>query len=598
MRFVWAVAAFVLAALMIGAGVAQRTVFQGPKSENQAIEVVGDAPYVLIDGAVLNSHDGSQTLRIQDDGSTIFAAYGRTDDVKAWLGRADYTEVGTDAGEITSTAVAAADPPADDAAALTPAGSDLWLDEFSEENVLITKMQLPADMSLLVATDGTAPAPGTFTLTWPTDTSTPWAGPLIVGGSILLAGGIVLYILGVRHARRARGPRRRGLPMPVTEPIDLTVQPDLAEDAADKGVITAAPTRRQLSRGKRAFAAVPVVAVSALLFAGCSADAWPNLAPTASPSPSESVVVPDGQGAPAVTQTQAERIITRISEQVAAADEARDATAAAERLDGTALATRATNYTLQKAIKDQAALPAIPSSPVRVLLPEALDGWPRTFLAVVESDDDTPDTIMTVTQQDAWSDYKLDYVADLVAEATLNLAPAYVGAVSIAPDSPFLVLPPDQVAAAYADILTNGDDSQYADQFDADGDTFRTQVAASRKERLDAFNKTGSETGELTFGAEAGDTTPVALATLDSGAIVAVTVNETDTVKPTNDDAVIKVDDNPIVKALAGASQSATGFTSTFADQLFFFVPAQSSNERIQLLGYSSDILNAKVAPK
>ena len=111
MRFVWAVAAFVLAALMIGAGIAQRTIFEGPKSQSQAIEVAGDAPYVLIDGSVLTSHDGSQNLRVQSDG-TIFAAYARTADMKAWLARADYTEVGVDDGAITSSSIAAADPPA------------------------------------------------------------------------------------------------------------------------------------------------------------------------------------------------------------------------------------------------------------------------------------------------------------------------------------------------------------------------------------------------------------------------------------------------------------------------------------------------------
>ena len=45
----------------------------------------------------------------------------------------------------------------------------------------------------------------------------------------------------------------------------------------------------------------------------------------------------------------------------------------------------------------------------------------------------------------------------------------------------------------------------------------------------------------------------------------------------------------------AGADQSATGFTTTFTDQVFFYVPGQGSTEKIRLLGYSSDILNAKV---
>jgi hypothetical protein len=74
-----------------------------------------------------------------------------------------------------------------------------------------------------------------------------------------------------------------------------------------------------------------------------------------------------------------------------------------------------------------------------------------------------------------------------------------------------------------------------------------------------------------------------------------VNVNEVDTVKPTNADAVIKLDTNPTVKTLAGAEQSATGFTTTFSDQLFFYVPGLGSTEKIRLLGYASEILDAKV---
>ena len=589
MRFVWAVTAFVLAALMIGAGIAQRTVFQGPKTQSQAISVTGDAPYVLIDGAVLNSHDGSQTLRVQEDG-TIFAAYGRTADLEAWLTPSDYTHITEDDGEIASEAVSAKNPPAAGSEPISPVGSDLWLDEFQQDDVLITPLQLPADMSLLVATDGVEPAPSSLSLTWPTGATTPWAGSLIVGGSILLLGGIVLYILGVRHARRSRGPRRKGLPLPVTEPIDLSVE------EADKGVISATPSRRQLGPGRRRMVVVPAVAVSALLFAGCSADAWPQFGSTPTASPSASVVVPDDQGSPVVTQAQAERILARVSEGVAAADEAKDPAAAALRLTGPALATRETAYTL-KDVPDAPVPAAVPASPVRVVLPEAYDQWPRTFFAVVETGTTTADVIMSLTQADPWSPYKLTNESELVADASLNLAPTYVGAVAIDPESPFLTLPPNEVAAAYADIITNGDASTYADLFDASSDPFRTLVAQNRAERMDAFNQTAAQTGTLTFSASAGAEEPISLATLDSGAIVAVTVNETDTVVPTNTDAVIKLDNNPLVQTLTGVTQSSTGFTTTYLDQLFFFVPSQSSSKRIQLLGYSSAILDAKVVP-
>ncbi|MGB4779223.1 glycosyl transferase [Microbacterium sp.] len=587
MRFIWAVTAFVLAALMIGAGIAQRTIFQGPKTESQSIAVTGDAPYLLIDGAVLRSHEGSQTLRVQEDG-TIFAAYGRTADLEAWLTPSDYIHITEDSGEIASDRVAATIPPAADAAPLSPVGSDLWLDEFQQDDVLITPLQLPADMSLLVATDGVNPAPSNLTLSWPIGATTPWAGPLIVGGSILLLAGIVLYILGVRHARRSRGPRRKGLPVPTTEPVDVSVEGE------DKGVISATPTRRQLARGRRPFVVIPAVAVSALLFAGCSADAWPQFGSTPTPSSTASVVVPDDQGSPVVSQAQAERILAHVADQVADADAAFDPAAAATRLAGSALAVRETDYRLKDLTR--APLTRIPGTPVRVVLPEAFDEWPRTFFAVVGTGASTADVILTLSQTDPWSPYKVTAAAELVADASLNLAPTYVGAVAIDPDSPFLVLPPGEVATAYADVLTNGDDSEYSGLFDAESDPFRTLVAENRAARMDSFNQTGAQTGTLSFAASAGEAEPVSLATLDSGAIVAVTVNETDTVAPTNTDAVIKVDNNPVVQTLTGVTQSSTGFTTTYLDQLFFFVPAQSSSERIQLLGYSSSILDAKVA--
>lgn len=602
MRFVWAVVALVLATLMIGAGIAQRTILQGPRSVSEAIEVDGSAPFILIDGAVLNGHEGSQTLRVQGEG-TVFAAYGRTTDLSAWLSRSDYVHVTVDdEGELQTELVK---PVADDAPATTtlpedavpdpapaeavsPEGSDLWLDEFHDENLLITPLQLPDDLSVLVASDGAKPAPQDVSLTWPTGIATPWAGPLIVGGGILMAVGIVLYLLALRHVRRSRGPRRKGLPLAETQPIDLSV------DAADKGVISAT-SRGKLPPGKRAFVALPILAVSALLASGCTADAWPQLGETPTPSPTASIIVPADQQSPAVTEPQAERILARISAKVADADEAKDATAAAERLDGPALAERLTNYTLRAAIADHPALPAIASKQLSILLPEAFDGWPRTFFAVVEDKKDKSATMMSVTQQDAWSDYKLTYTAKLAADTRIpDVVPSYVGAAQVAPDSPFLLLPPDQLAAAYADLLDKGDASAYASLFEAESDPFRAEVASNRAERLAAFNETGAQTGTFTFAAAAGTHTPVALATLESGAIVAVDIAENETVAPTTPDAVIKVDGNPLVSTLAGVTQSATGFTTTFSDQLFFFVPAQGSTERIQFLGYGSNILSAK----
>lgn len=613
MRFVWAVAAFVLAAVMIGAGIAQRTVFQGPKTETATISVDEPAPYLLIDGAVLNTLPGTQTLRAQGDGE-IFASYGRTTDMQAWLSDAEYVhatagaegavvtelvepepaagEAGADAPAGDPEASAPAEGEATDAATAgrSPVGSDLWLDEFQQSDILIAPLQLPEDMSVLVATDGTAPAPSRVSVSWPLETTTPWAGPLIVAGGVVLAIGVFLYILGIRHARRSRGPRRKGVPLPVTEPISVPI------DDAGKGVISTSPGRRALSGGRRAFAVVPAVAVSALLFTGCSSDSWPQLAPTPTPTPTATVIAPEGQQAPAVTKAQAERILSRISSTVSEADAALDSELASTRLEGAALALRETNYKLRAAIPDYKVPAPILAKPLEIILPQAYDGWPRSVIAVADDEQSKTSSIMVMTQQDAWADYKLSYIASLEASTTLPaLAPSYIGATQVEPDSPFLVLPPQDIAAAYSDIINKGEESQYYDLFDVENDQLRASIVADRQRRLDEFNKTASSTGSLEFQSAPGSQPPFALATLESGAIVAVNIHESDTVKPTNEDAVIKLENNTTVKTLAGADQSASGFSTTFSDQVFFYVPGTGSGEKIQLLGYSSDILDAKV---
>ena len=42
---------------------------------------------------------------------------------------------------------------------------------------------------------------------------------------------------------------------------------------------------------------------------------------------------------------------------------------------------------------------------------------------------------------------------------------------------------------------------------------------------------------------------------------------------------------------------TATGFTTTYSDQVFFYVPGQGSDDQIRLLGYRSSLLEAKVSP-
>src|SRR5690606_21522752 len=168
-----------------------------------------------------------------------FAAYGRTADLEAWLSDATFNSITVDdQGSTTSTLV---EPTTTDDAAVdeelaaegeeageegrSPVGSDLWLDSFSEPDQLITDLQLPEGMSVLIAKDGTEDAPDDIVISWPLDNSTPLVGPLISAGAAMLLLGVVLYVMAIRYQRRGRGPRRKGIgPLPPTEAIDIAVE--------------------------------------------------------------------------------------------------------------------------------------------------------------------------------------------------------------------------------------------------------------------------------------------------------------------------------------------------------------------------------------
>jgi hypothetical protein len=625
LRFVWAVAAFVLAAVLIGAGIAQRTIFVGADTTETEISTSDGLPYTMIDGSVLTSMPGAQTLTASVDSGPVYASYGRSADVADWLADVSYTRVSLDdSGEIVTEVVepeqetpadTATDAPATEGEAGTdqattdggttdqtttatgrnPAGSDLWLDEFTDEGTLTAQLQLPDTMSVLLASDGTAAAPETIGIRWPLDNSTPWAGPLIVAGSILMLLGVFLYLLGIRHARRSRGPRRKGIPQPVTQPLDTIP----AGDAEAKGVISAGTPRRALRGGTRGFVVIPALAIAGLLFTGCTAESWPQIGASATPSPTASVIADDAQDAPVVTETQAKRILAKVAQTVSEADVAADGELASTRLAGAVLDERKANYLIRSKVADHPALPAIPTEPLQIVLPQAYDEWPRTFMTVVGEEGDTTvaPTVAVLTQEDAWSEYKLTYLASLAASAEFpgGVAPATIGAALVPPDSPFLILEPQELAAAYADVVDKGENSASASLFEEEGDQFRVKVAEDRRNRLEQFNQTGAETGSLTFSSAAGAYPAVGLATLESGAIVAVTLTETDTVKPTNSDAVIKLDGNATAEALAGTASSASGFQTNFSDQLFFYVPNQADGGQIRLLGYASNILSAGV---
>ncbi|BDZ38403.1 hypothetical protein GCM10025863_10170 [Microbacterium suwonense] len=102
----------------------------------------------------------------------------------------------------------------------------------------------------------------------------------------------------------------------------------MPEHAEIAGVADADPGRaqRSLPPRRRLAIALPALALTGVLATGCTADSWPQFdGGTPTPTPSATVVTPENQKQPVVTQKQGQRIVGEIAATLADADAALDA---------------------------------------------------------------------------------------------------------------------------------------------------------------------------------------------------------------------------------------------------------------------------------
>jgi hypothetical protein len=139
----------------------------------------------------------------------------------------------------------------------------------------------------------------------------------------------------------------------------------------------------------------------------------------------------------------------------------------------------------------------------------------------------------------------------------------------------------------YGDLLIKGDKSEFVGEFD--GDSLQTQIgAASKSKRAKKLGKTA----KFTWKDSITDDVPLVFATAEGGALVAVTLQENEIVRPAIAGAAITA--TGAVKVLAEVTSSMTGIEANYQYQLLFYVPALGSSEKIRLLGYSYALTSAR----
>jgi hypothetical protein len=359
----------------------------------------------------------------------------------------------------------------------------------------------------------------------------------------------------------------------------------------------ALPPQRGRRAAGRVGSVVAVLLAGSLVLSGCTAESWPEFLggspdtePSASPSPTEPPVATDKP--PVVSVSQLESIVSKVALVAQQADADRDADLIKERFDGPALELREANYAIRKVDKNYAALPAIPSGPVKVTLPQQNDKWPRTVFTVVHDPADTAvaPTALMLVQQSPRENYKVVYAVQLEADAVLpEMAAAEVGTQRLQPDVKIFALQPDELALAYGNVLLNGESSPYFKSFDTSGDSLVASIGYDAKVKR---KKSIPKIASMKFGNLVGVGDVIPMVTNDSGAIVAVYLNETEEVRPVEPGAIINAEG--AVKSLSRVSSTTKGTIATYGDQLLFYVPPATSGQKIVLLGWASALIAAK----
>ncbi|WP_052260219.1 hypothetical protein [Pseudarthrobacter phenanthrenivorans] len=559
-----------LGLLTLLAGIGQRTIWA--PSETFTASVPADAaaaPLTVIDQKLRTLHGGTVKIDIQGDGNFMLAT-GRPDDVSAWVGQTAHNTITGVSADEKSLTVEHTDG---EGTAPNPAGSDLWVSNENASGELEYTWTPPADgdWSLLLASDGTKPAPASVSMTFPNDTSTPWAVPLMVLGGLLIVGGIVLALLSARrkdgegdggssYARRAR--------------------------ARNAGAQSQAPSSSSSSSSSSSKATMVAAGVAAVVLAGTGTAAQ---AATPSPSPSgtaSSQPARDSAAAPVLLDAQFRRILEQVSSATDAADAAKDAAKLSDRVAGPELEIRTQNYKIRSQVGSYE--PRMPVRSTKLLTTVVTSGrdWPRSVLAVTQGEGNVVPQILTLVQQSPRENYKLMETTPLQPGTTFpNISRG--GTETLAPaDKTGLLYSGEEAMSGLADRLTSAD-SPFKDKLvEGESSPYIADTLSYQAEVVKA-----GENGNFSFTHKVVPESTVVFRTSDGGALVLGRINFGFEGTPKAAGDKLSIGDD--AAALAGGKETTTGMVLSFAESMAVYVPPAGSTDPMKLVAATRGLVGA-----
>jgi len=594
LRFKTAVALVLLGLLTLLAGIGQKTVWAPAETVTATAPTGGTAaPLTVFDEKLRTLHGGTVKIHVKGEGNFLLAA-GRPDDVDAWVGKTAHNTVSGVSDDGKSLQLDHADG---EAKAPSPAGSDLWVTTENASGELDYSWTAPADgdWALLLASDGTKPAPSSISMTFPNDTSTPWAIPLMVLGGLLILAGAALLLL-----KPARGRSDDGGPTGGTPKGSLFAQRARAKAQAraagrsEGSAPGAAPARNgSVERvsvpsavRRRSGAAVVLLTAAAVAGTGVAAQA----APAPSPAPSGSASSAEGRpaDAPVLLDAQFRRILEQVASAVDAGDAAKDAAKLAPRVGASELEVRKQNYKIRSKVGSYE-----PRMPVRAtkLLTTVVSNkrdWPRSVMAVTQGDGNVVPQLLTLVQASPRENYKLVGATPLQPGTTFPGINRGGTETLAASDKSGLLYSGQEALAGLGDRL-NKADSAFKDKLtEGKSSPYIADTLAYQKDVV----KSGTN-GKFTFSHKPVPEDTVVFRTADGGALVLGRLNFAFDGTPKNSGDKLTIGND--AAALAGGKETSTGMVLSFAESVAVYVPPAGSKDPMKLVAATRGLVGAKI---
>lgn len=600
-----AIAVFVLGLVVLFLGIGQKTFWAPPERVSVALpSSVQQAPLTVVDPAFAKFGDGKVDLDIKGDGA-FTVAVGRPDDVAAWVDKTAHNTVkGADA-EGKALDVQHVDG---EAKAPNPAGADIWASTQSGNGDLKFAWSAPdqGDWSLVIASDGTKPAPSQLEFSYANDTSTPWSVPLMVLGGLLMLGALLFAFLfgkgGSTPAKAtAAGPASGGgtktpsskdavADAPASD-AETPASDDKASDIAEPKAGDAENAEAQDAEPKdkpSAFRRIPAVAGAlSLAVVGALGGVAPAHADSASPSPAASAA---GSGdLPVVTDDQLKRILSSTADAVSSADAAKNAKDLGDRATGEALTIRTQNYKIRASATSHPAVAPIAAQKLLTQVVPTDRAWPRTVTAVTQGAKNPTPLILTLTQKSARENYKLVSASYLLPGNTFPAMSADGVKTRDAKSANGLTASPSDAIAALVARLKDPKGSAKTKFGD---NTYFQQTEELKNNVIDPKNNGADVKPAFDFKLVG---QPDAVYTSDDGgAVVVADLEFTVTLTPPNEGDTVDLADEA-VSTLAGTKKTNKKVTEHFIDSVTLRIPPSGSKESFTLLSADRYLTGVKL---